>query len=305
MVKCEDNLNEVGQSVKAVGLLALTYTPLKCEGDMRPIKIGKPGEKYNRLVLIRPITHLDRIHWVCKCDCGNITTTRLYKLITGHTKSCGCMNKEIVSKLKRKYHKISKEIPEYNSWCSMKNRCYNKNDTNYLSYGGRGIKICKRWVNSFRDFYKDMGAKPSKKHSIDRVNNNGDYKPSNCRWAKPLEQAMNKRNNLLLTCKAGTKTQSEWCRILKINHSSIQYWRKKGKDMNFIYERFINMKKKFYIVGRVYDSCQSNFGNVDLTLIAEGCEGLVPGFTNKRKAKKFAKGLPIIVCDIVQPKGVK
>lgn len=84
-------------------------------------------------------------------------------------------------------------LPEYNSWQSMKGRCLNKNNDDYLHYGGRGIKVCKRWISSFENFYHDMGLRPSRKHSIDRIDNDGNYEPKNCRWSTQDEQTRNRR----------------------------------------------------------------------------------------------------------------
>jgi len=86
--------------------------------------------------------------------------------------------------------------PEYRSWCHMKGRCYCPNDSRYHRYGGRGIKVCDRWLNSFENFYKDMGPRPSPKHSIDRVDNNGNYEPSNCRWVTVKTQNSNRSTNV-------------------------------------------------------------------------------------------------------------
>jgi hypothetical protein len=94
---------------------------------------------------------------------------------------------------------------EYNAWQAMKQRCTGRAKRNYHRYGGRGIKVCKRWFNSFENFYKDMGPKPSPKHSLDRINNNGNYTPKNCRWASFTEQAFNRRNNVSIDAVAIAK----------------------------------------------------------------------------------------------------
>lgn len=110
--------------------------------------------------------------------------------------------------------------PEYKTWAMMLVRCRNKNNHAYPRYGGRGIKVCKRW-ESFENFYADVGAKPSPKHSLDRIDNNGNYEPSNCRWATMLEQGRNKRNNAMLTLNGVTKCISEWADITGIKRRTI------------------------------------------------------------------------------------
>lgn len=104
-----------------------------------------------------------------------------------------------------------KTSKEYNSWLSMKARCYNPNHEHFHFYGGRGIKICDRWLNSFENFLSDMGTAPSPTHSIDRIDNDGNYEQSNCRWLTHKEQCNNRRNNIYFTMDGITKTLAEWC----------------------------------------------------------------------------------------------
>jgi hypothetical protein len=150
----------------------------------------KKGEKFNRFEIIEELPTVNKIRkFKCKCDCGNIKIVRLNSLRTGNTKSCGCLKKEILNKTT---HGMSKS-KEYNSWLGMKNRCLNSKDKFFNIYGGRGIKICDNWINSFDNFISDMGIKPKSNFSLDRINVDGNYEPSNCRWASPKEQANNRR----------------------------------------------------------------------------------------------------------------
>lgn len=109
----------------------------------------------------------------------------------------------------------------YHTWINMKQRCYRPNSKAYKYYGGRGIEVCPRWKSSFYHFYEDMGDRPSPKHQIDRIDNDGDYEPENCRWVIQKRQANNKRNNRLLTLDGVTKTLADWSRVLGIKQSTL------------------------------------------------------------------------------------
>lgn len=112
--------------------------------------------------------------------------------------------------------------PEYEIWQYMKQRCLNKNDPNYPNYGGRGIKICQKWINSFQSFYEDMGKRTTPKHQLDRVDVNGNYEPDNCRWATVTEQANNKRNNVFITAQGKNLTAAQWSREVGITAEAIR-----------------------------------------------------------------------------------
>lgn len=129
-------------------------------------------------------------HWYCLCDCGNGKVINASKLTTGKTKSCGCFGEAYKSIIKRKHGKYG--TPEYQAWASMLDRCSNSKSASYKNYGERGIFVCDEWRN-FEVFYRDMGDRPSKRHSIDRIDNEDGYHPANCKWSLPHEQQQNTR----------------------------------------------------------------------------------------------------------------
>jgi hypothetical protein len=114
-----------------------------------------------------------------------------------------------------------KRRPEYNTWHLMKKRCYNKNHPFYHAYGGRGISVCDRWINSFKNFFEDMGARPNATYSLDRIDNDGNYEPSNCKWSTRAEQINNTRSNIFLEHQGIRLTLGQWGKKLGINKSTL------------------------------------------------------------------------------------
>lgn len=158
-------------------------------------------------------------YWLCQCSCVNKT---LKIIDSGHlgengVKSCCCL---LNGQQNIKHQKCN--TAEYHSWSGMKSRCFNKKDRDFQNYGERGIRVCKRWLNSFENFYADMGPKPSQKHSIDRINNDKDYCPENCRWATIIEQNRNKRNSIILLLNDESHSIDEWSEIKNIKRSTIE-----------------------------------------------------------------------------------
>jgi hypothetical protein len=153
--------------------------------------IDLEGKRFNRLIVVglgNP-TKSGQKTWLCICDCGNAKEVRHGDLRNGKSLSCGCIQKEELKNRSRIHGKS--RTPIYNSWLSMKSRCLNKNNKHYADYGGRGITICKEWL-VFENFYADMGDRPDGL-SLDRVDNMGNYEPSNCRWANWITQNNNRR----------------------------------------------------------------------------------------------------------------
>ena len=159
------------------------------------------GKRFGRLTARWPAgLRGRRVYWLASCQCGILIVVRGTHLTQGQARSCGCLLREtarnlIATKHPRLRHGHAKKgrvTREFRTWDAMRQRCLNPNDQKYKDYGGRGIKICKRWLDSFENFLADMGPKPKGK-SIDRRDNDGDYTPKNCRWATPLEQRQNQR----------------------------------------------------------------------------------------------------------------
>jgi len=153
-------------------------------------KIDLLGKRFGRLVVLRQggKAKNGQLKWICQCDCGNTAHVLGCNLRTGNTISCGCYHKEQTSKRSKTHGRT--HTREYRIWENMKKRCLKENNPDYPNYGGRGITICSRWMK-FENFYEDMGD--SNGLTIDRINNEGNYEPSNCRWATQTEQNLNQR----------------------------------------------------------------------------------------------------------------
>lgn len=163
-------------------------------------------------VLRRSGSHRNRAVWLCQCECGKQKICKSGKLIEGRNTSCGCSQGN-------RTHGHSRKSSEYSSWANMKARCYIKTIRSYADYGGRGIKVCERWLGEagFQNFLTDMGRKPDIGYTIERDDTNGNYEPSNCYWLFSPLQARNRRSSRIITINGVSKCQAQWCEIYNIS----------------------------------------------------------------------------------------
>lgn len=208
------------------------------------------GKRYNKLTIIKrvddkPYGNQGRVRamFLCRCDCGVIKEIDWDSLKRGATVSCGC-HKNKISGDRFKTHELS-NTPEYISWKNMKARCYNKSNTSYKNYGGRGITVCDSWLNSFENFYRDMGEKPSPELSLERRDVNGNYERSNCYWATNTVQANNKTNNIYIEFNGVCKTLSEWSLSTGLPYDVLKRRKSRGWSVEDLLTKPVKALKKY------------------------------------------------------------
>ena len=184
--------------------------------------IDLTGQRFGRLVVLERAENIiysdghTRVQWLCQCDCGNQVIVRASHLTYGNIKSCGCLRTEILSQGGQIKHNEC-NTPLYHKWTAMRHRCNNPNNDEYDRYGGRGIQVCPEWDEyvNFRDWALEHGY--DEKLTIDRIDNDGNYEPDNCRFATRIEQQNNMSRNIYYSMNGETHTLSEWSRITGIN----------------------------------------------------------------------------------------
>ena len=210
------------------------------------------GKKFNKLTAIRRVYDypVKGNYWLCKCDCGNECVVKKYYLVHLIQISCGCYIKEI-NREKRITHNMT-NTKIYRAWNSMKGRCYNKNNRAYKNYGGRGIDVCKEWLDDFMNFYNwSMENGYSDELSIDRIDNNKGYCPENCRWATIEQQQNNRRGVHKIEYNGETHSPAEWSRIIGISETTIK---------NRLYKQGMSVEEALMPVDRRYSGLGKRWG---------------------------------------------
>lgn len=183
------------------------------------------GQKFHRWTVVKRTDSSPKgqAQWLCRCDCGTEKVLKSIVIRRGISKSCGCYKIEVLKERSVTHGNTQNRqlSPTYRTWASMLNRCSNPKNDDYTQYGGRGIKVCKEWQH-FQNFLADMGERPKGRHSIDRIDNDSDYTPENCRWATDNQQARNRSNNHLVTLGGKTLTLTGWSEVLGIRQSTIR-----------------------------------------------------------------------------------
>lgn len=199
-----------------------------------PSFIDLTNRRFERLIVLVRVDG-PRTYWLCKCDCGNEKRVRAAHLVSGLIRSCGCLSSELSSarapqlQISNTKTGLSKS-QTYSVWANMKGRCTNPQHQYFKYYGGRGIKVCERW-HQFEHFLADMGLKPPGM-TIDRINNDGDYEPGNCRWVTRTVQQNNRRVNRVIEHDGKSMTLTEWARANGIHRNTLEQRLAKGIPLN-------------------------------------------------------------------------
>lgn len=215
------------------------------------VAIDLTGKPFGRLLVVERAPSIKgQAAWLCRCDCGREKVVKGYVLRSKRSKSCGCLRRELGvtrGRASRRHGEASnrKETVEYRTWSSMRCRCLNPNHKLFSHYGKRGITVCDRW-SKFENFLVDMGRRPSKYHSLDRIDNDGSYSPENCRWATWEQQNRNQRKRRewrKVTIDGETRPLAEWLRLHSVSRNTYDSRRSRGLSIEEAITRPVRHKR--------------------------------------------------------------
>ena len=203
------------------------------------------GQRFRRLIVICETDKGRKrgTNWLCKCDCGRETIATTTDLLSGHKGSCGCYKMDRISEAKRTHGKTNSRL--YHIWEGIKQRTLNSHSKDYPRYGGRGITVCDEWANNFQAFY-DWATKCGYADglTLDRIQNEGNYEPSNCRWVTQKKQGNNRRTNKFIEYNGERKTMKEWADAIGMSYEVLTYRIKAGWDIEKAFTAPINKKRR-------------------------------------------------------------
>lgn len=185
------------------------------------VLVDMAGRDFGRLRVLRRAGYSGRqAAWLCRCECGNEIVAAGYDLRSGHTKSCGCLANDVRGTFSITHGSTATAM--YRRWTDIKTRCTNPASAAYKNYGGRGVTMDEEWVRSFAAFQRDVGAPPTPKHTLDRIDNDGPYAPGNVRWATRSEQNRNRRDSLNVEYQGKTQHVKKWAEGLGMDYATLQ-----------------------------------------------------------------------------------
>lgn len=232
-----NNRNKKGQFIKGV------------------IRNNLTGKRFGRLTVIKLMPKNKRkTYYECLCDCGNTKIVRSDSLTSGSVQSCGCLKKEQdrVNLIKNHSHKMS-GTRIYSEWLGIKARCYNKNNERYCNYGGRGITVCDEWINDFQSFYDwSLNNGYADNLTIDRIDNNGNYEPLNCRWTDTYTQNRNRRSNVIVTYKGQRMCLKDAAEVSGIPYGTLSTRYHRGWSDEQLFKKYVPNAKRNSIIVELY-----------------------------------------------------